>query len=161
MVFFHSCQAEVESLKAEGKTGVINSHEFKNGGLKIMNVNGVLDHVKTQLIGLAQSYAWFRSSARHPHGEGLGVMISPIATSQRCAGLDHRGSSKFTAPNDQGVLQHPKSLEILHESGAGLIDGFGLIALASVFPIIAVLGYAQLTAWLTRKRAAGESEERT
>ncbi len=42
-----------------------------------------------------------------------------------------------------------------------LIDGFGLIALASVFPIIAVLGYAQLTAWLTRKRAAGESEERT
>jgi hypothetical protein len=42
-----------------------------------------------------------------------------------------------------------------------LIDGFGLIALASVFPIIAVLGYAQLTARLTRKREPGASTERT
>ena len=41
-----------------------------------------------------------------------------------------------------------------------LIDGFGLIALASVFPIIAVLGYAQLTARLTRKPEIGESTER-
>jgi len=42
-----------------------------------------------------------------------------------------------------------------------LIDGFGLIALASVFPIMAVLGYAQLTAYLTRKRETGSSTERT
>jgi len=42
-----------------------------------------------------------------------------------------------------------------------LIDGFGLIALASVFPIITVLGYAQLTARLTRKRKPGDSTERT
>ena len=42
-----------------------------------------------------------------------------------------------------------------------LIDGFGLIALASVFPIMAVLGYAQFTARLTRKRKPGDSTERT
>ncbi|MDA0229119.1 MAG: DUF1538 domain-containing protein [Proteobacteria bacterium] len=42
-----------------------------------------------------------------------------------------------------------------------LIDGFGLIALASVFPIIAVLGYAQLTARFTRKRKSGDSTKRT
>ena len=33
-----------------------------------------------------------------------------------------------------------------------LIDGFGLIAFASLFPIIAVLGYAQLTSWLQARR---------
>ena len=33
-----------------------------------------------------------------------------------------------------------------------LIDGFGLIAFASVFPIIAVLGYAQLSSALTALR---------
>ena len=33
-----------------------------------------------------------------------------------------------------------------------LIDGFGLIAFASVFPIISVLGYAQLSAWRSRRR---------
>ncbi len=33
-----------------------------------------------------------------------------------------------------------------------LIDGFGLIAFASLFPIMSVLGYAQLTGWLARRR---------
>ena len=42
-----------------------------------------------------------------------------------------------------------------------LIDGFGMIALACLFPIIAVLGYAQLTARLTHKRKPGDSTKRT
>lgn len=32
-----------------------------------------------------------------------------------------------------------------------LLDGFGLIALASLFPIITVLGYAQLSEWIIRR----------
>jgi len=33
-----------------------------------------------------------------------------------------------------------------------VIDGFGLIAFASLFPIISVLGYAQLAQWIVRRR---------
>ena len=33
---------------------------------------------------------------------------------------------------------------------SALIDGFGLIALASLFPMITVMGYAQLSIWLAR-----------
>jgi len=33
-----------------------------------------------------------------------------------------------------------------------VMDGFGLIAFASVFPIISVLGYAQFVQWLVRRR---------
>lgn len=33
-----------------------------------------------------------------------------------------------------------------------VIDGFGLIAFASLFPIISVLGYAQLTQWTVERR---------
>ena len=33
-----------------------------------------------------------------------------------------------------------------------LIDGFGLISLACLFPVISVLGYAQLAAWRAKKR---------
>ena len=40
-----------------------------------------------------------------------------------------------------------------------LIDGFGLIAFASVFPIISVLGYAIATSWLRRRRNTNHSEE--
>ena len=35
-----------------------------------------------------------------------------------------------------------------------VIDGFGLIAFASLFPMISVLGYAELAAWRTRRRTA-------
>lgn len=33
-----------------------------------------------------------------------------------------------------------------------VLDGFGLIAFASVFPIISVMGYAQLAQWKTRRK---------
>jgi hypothetical protein len=33
-----------------------------------------------------------------------------------------------------------------------VLDGFGLIAFASLFPIISVLGYAQLAQWVARRR---------
>ena len=35
---------------------------------------------------------------------------------------------------------------------SSLLDGFGLIAFASLFPIIAVMSYAQIGAWLGRRR---------
>ena len=35
-----------------------------------------------------------------------------------------------------------------------LIDGFGLIAFASLFPMITVMGYAQASAWQRRRRRA-------
>jgi hypothetical protein len=39
------------------------------------------------------------------------------------------------------------------------LDGFGLIAFASLFPIITVLGYAQFGQWLTTRRRMKESKE--
>jgi len=35
-----------------------------------------------------------------------------------------------------------------------LLDGFGLVAFAALFPIMSVLGYAQLSQWLGQRRAA-------
>jgi hypothetical protein len=40
-----------------------------------------------------------------------------------------------------------------------LLDGFGLIAFASLFPIMAVLGYAQISEWIGRKRDNSDPEE--
>ncbi|GAM69022.1 hypothetical protein JCM19236_5335 [Vibrio sp. JCM 19236] len=33
-----------------------------------------------------------------------------------------------------------------------LIDGFGLIAFASLFPMISVMGYAQITNWIAKRQ---------
>ena len=37
-----------------------------------------------------------------------------------------------------------------------LLDGFGLIALVSLFPMISVLGYAQISAWRARRAQASD-----
>ncbi|WP_391088039.1 DUF1538 family protein [Vibrio sp. NH-UV-68] len=39
-----------------------------------------------------------------------------------------------------------------------MIDGFGLIAFASLFPIISVMGYAQITQWLNSKATEREDK---
>lgn len=41
-----------------------------------------------------------------------------------------------------------------------LLDGFGLIAFASLFPIMSVMGYAQLSEWRARRHAVRDAEER-
>ncbi len=38
-----------------------------------------------------------------------------------------------------------------------VIDGFGLIAFASLFPMITVMGYAQGSAWLARSTRSGQT----
>ncbi|WP_271271249.1 DUF1538 domain-containing protein [Aliamphritea hakodatensis] len=40
-----------------------------------------------------------------------------------------------------------------------LIDGFGLIAFASLFPMITVMGYAQITGWLAARSARQQQAE--
>ena len=40
-----------------------------------------------------------------------------------------------------------------------LIDGFGLIAFASVFPVMSVLGYSMAASWASRRRGARRREE--
>ena len=45
------------------------------------------------------------------------------------------------------------------EGRSTLIDGFGLIAFASLFPIITVMGYAQFAHWRSRKTRSAESPE--
>lgn len=42
-----------------------------------------------------------------------------------------------------------------------VIDGFGLIAFASLFPMITVMGYAQLAAWQSRRREQTEPSSTT
>jgi len=42
-----------------------------------------------------------------------------------------------------------------------LIDGFGLIALASLFPMITVMGYAQLSEWWARRTPAAKEDAPT
>ena len=40
-----------------------------------------------------------------------------------------------------------------------LLDGFGMIAFAALFPIMSVMGYAQLSEWWSRRSARKERSD--
>ena len=74
-------------------------------------------------------------------------------------------SSKLIIPlafDSGGVTTSTVTVPVVTALGLGLastipgrnplIDGFGLIAFASVFPIMTVLGYAQISDWMTVRR---------
>ena len=44
------------------------------------------------------------------------------------------------------------------EGRSPLIDGFGLIAFASLFPMMSVMGYAMLTSWLKSRHDTNQQE---
>jgi len=68
-----------------------------------------------------------------------------------------------------GVTTSTVTVPIVAALGLGLseavpgrdpaLDGFGLIAFASLFPIISVMGYAQHAAWSSRRRSENRSRE--
>ena len=41
-----------------------------------------------------------------------------------------------------------------------LLDGFGMIALAALFPIIAVMGYAQIGDWMAKRNLRATARDR-
>ena len=78
-------------------------------------------------------------------------------------------ASKFIIPlayDSGGVTTSTVTVPVVAALGLGLastipgrsplIDGFGLIAFASVFPIMSVMGYAMLTSWLRARRKGSD-----
>ena len=82
------------------------------------------------------------------------------------------GSSKTIVPlayDSGGVTTSTVTVPVVAALGLGLaasvpgrsplIDGFGLIAFASVFPIMSVLGYGMASSWMHRWRTGGKSSQ--
>src|SRR5438093_11493426 len=101
-------------------------------GVQVMDVHFVLHNVETELVGFADGDAGFDAAAGEPNGEGLRMMVAPeFATSVGIA-LDHGGAAKFTAPNDEGIVEQTALFEVLDERGAGLVGEAGLDIKATV-----------------------------
>ena len=59
-------EPEVPSTMSIGQLLVIQAQEMKDGGVKIVNMNLVLDDLYAVLIGSAVDNPWFNSRASHP-----------------------------------------------------------------------------------------------
>ena len=93
-------QAEVSPLESVRELFVVNSHLVQNGGLKVVNMDGIFHSIESQIIGSAPRDSGFHAAAGHPDREGIGVMIAPPSCAVVDVALNERGASKLASPND-------------------------------------------------------------
>src|ERR1051326_4062334 len=98
---------------------------MENGRVKIADVDGVLDDVVGHFVGLAMDKTGLHAAAGHPDGETAGMMVAAIIFLGELA-LAINGAAKFTAPNDQRVLEQATLLEVLDEAVAALVNVLAL-----------------------------------
>ena len=70
-------QPEITALKPIRQFGVIDAHLIEDGGVQVMDLNGIFDHVITQLVGLAKRDTSLDTPAGQPHTESPRVVIAP------------------------------------------------------------------------------------
>ena len=58
-------QANVASSKTNCPSGVIETHQVQDSRLKVVNVNGLLDHSITQNVRLVMRNSGFYTTTRH------------------------------------------------------------------------------------------------
>src|SRR6516165_6302132 len=78
VVLFHAREAHVEALELVGKAAMIDAQAVEDGGVEVVDVYGILDHVVAEIIGLAVHEPLLDSAAGKPDGEALGMVVAAI-----------------------------------------------------------------------------------
>ena len=107
-------------LMSIGKAFMIDSKLMQDGCLKIMDVDRVFHHVNAVIIRFSIGETWANTASRKPIGETIRVVVSTVIL--RCQfSLAIDRSSKFPAPNDQGLVEHAALLQVQQQRGCCLV----------------------------------------
>ena len=117
----HIRQPEISALVAKRQFFMVDAHQVQNGGIQIMNVNGVLGDVVREVIRLAVLKTGLHTPASHPHRPTPRVMVTSVIFSCQRALAVH-GASEFPAPDHQSVVQHAPTFQIGQERVTRLIN---------------------------------------
>ena len=93
---------------------MIGTQSVQDRGVDVVNVKPVFDGVKTEVVGIPDDDARPNTSAGHPHGESVRIMVATIPFSDIGVPPIHR-------PDHQRLVKRSPALEILEEASDGLI----------------------------------------
>ena len=113
-------QPEVAALIMIGQLAVIESQQVKDRRLKVVDMDGSIDGIETDLVGRAHGLTGADAAAGHPDCEGVDMVIAadraPLPLGRH---LHHVASSELTAPDHQRAIQQATSFEVFDERGEG------------------------------------------
>jgi hypothetical protein len=68
----------VAALEAIGEPEMIHAHEMQGGGIEIMDVDGILHDVVTEVVRLAEDVAFLHTCAGHPDAVAARMVVAPM-----------------------------------------------------------------------------------
>ncbi len=119
------------ALVAIGQRVRLETHEVEDRGVEIAEVDLAFDGAGAGFVGIAVDVAALHPAAGEPEGKAVRVVAGLVFAIIR----SQAGTSEFTAPDDEGVLEEAALVEILEQGGDGRVG-----RLAVGLEIAAVVG---------------------
>lgn len=116
-------EAVVAALKFEGELFVVDAEEMEEGGVEVVNADGIFGDVVGVVVSFADGLPGLDAAAGEPHGEAAWVVVATEALWCEIS-LAVDGAAKLAAPDDEGVVEEAALFEIFDECGGGLIGFF-------------------------------------
>ena len=108
-------EAEIAALETVGKLAVIEAELVEQGGVEVMDVDGIGDGGEAEIVRCADGGAGADTAAREPDG----VSIDEVVPSRRLlAAFGHRGAAELASPDDEGLVEEPAAFEVGTQGGA-------------------------------------------
>jgi len=125
-------EPNIAAAEAVSKLFVIDAHQVKNGGMKIMDFQGVLLRLVTPLISSPIHRARLDPGSCHPERESELIMIPAIAS------LRKGSPPELSRPENESIIQHASRLQILEQARDGLVHGTSVVAVILLQPSMSV-----------------------
>ena len=109
---------EWEDLIAQQAQGELErTQQMQNRGMQVIDVNRLLDRLKSEIVSCAIGNTPLHAAPGEQSGVTGDIMIATITHALQSAVLDHRRPAKFTADNEQRVLEKAARFEIVQQGG--------------------------------------------
>src|SRR6516162_252357 len=93
---------------------MINAQAMEDGGLQIMNVDGILQDVEAEVVAFAEDESRCNAAAGQPHGEAARMMIAAELPG-RDLSLAKWRTAELAAPDDQSIVQEAALFQVAHQ----------------------------------------------
>ena len=130
----HIRETTLEAIMVKAESFVIESHQVKDGGIKIVNARRILLGLGSKSIAFTIAMALLHACSRKEAGEGIRIMITSGTIP-----LKERHPAKLGCPDNQRVFEKTTPFlvyrsELKERIGVAVVD---LLAVPEAFPCLA------------------------
>ena len=104
-------EAAVDTIIPKSKFFMVDTKKVQDGGVDVVHLGSLaaIHRLITPLIAFSADYSPLNPASAQPVGETIGVVIPALPS------LSARHASKFSGPQDNGVIQQPALFKVAYQ----------------------------------------------